>query len=110
MAINTFGFKKHNSRDSDKTLVLDHAKSLRDLSTKFGQASRVLGIRGLRLSKNDYYNLARSEGKHTPQKNLQFALAFLNKKRFHVRILENHLVEQNIRQKRVIDYFFFFFL
>ena len=36
MAIDSFSFQKHNSRDPDRATALDHAKNLRDLSTKHG--------------------------------------------------------------------------
>ena len=64
--------------------ALDQAKSLRASSTQYGQAARILGIQGLRLSRSDYYNLAHSEGAHTPEEELLFALGSLKDRGFHV--------------------------
>lgn len=107
MAIDPFSFKEHHSRDPDRAQALDHASSLRNSSTTYGQATRVLRIRGLRLSKNDYYNLVRSEGSHSPEEELQFALSTLETEGFHVRCMEKYLVENDTRQRRVVEHFFF---
>ena len=53
MATDPFGFKAHRSKDLDRATALDQAKILRDASTRYGQASRVLGMTGLRLSKKE---------------------------------------------------------
>ena len=52
---------------------------------------------GLRLSKKDYYNLARSQSKHTPEEELIYTLGFVEEEGFHVRALEKYLVENNRR-------------
>lgn len=107
MAINPFSFKEHHSRDPDRAKALDHASILRNSSTPYGQAIRTLHIRGLRLSKNDYYNLVRSEGSHSPEEELQFALGTLKSEGFHVRCMEKYLMENNLQQRRVVEHFFF---
>ena len=107
MATDPFGFKEHRSQDLDRATALDQAKSLRDASTRYGQASRVLGMTGLRLSNKDYYNLARSQGKYTPEEELTYALGFLEEEGFHVRTLEKYLVENNTPRRRVVEHFFF---
>lgn len=103
MAADLFSFVQHHSRDPDRRF----AKSLRNSSTKYGQATRTLQIRGLRHSHNDYYNLARSEGSHSPEEELQFALGTLKTESFHVRCMEKYLVENNLPTRRVVDHFFF---
>ena len=107
MANDPFSFREHHSRDPDRAFALDQAKSLRDASTKYGQASRVLGISGLRLSRDDYYNLTRSAGRHTPEQELDFALGSLEREGFHMRTLEKYMVENNAPQRRIVEHFFF---
>lgn len=107
MATDPFSFVQYHSRDPDRAEALDVAKSLRNSSTKYGQATRTLQIRGLRLSKNDYYNLAQSEGSHSPEEKLQFALGTLKKEGVHVRCMEKYLVENNLPTRRVVEHFFF---
>ena len=63
---------------------------------------------GLRLSKKDYYNLARSQGKNTPEEEFTYALGFLEEEGFHVRTLEKYLVENNAPRRRVVEHFFFY--
>lgn len=104
MTVDPYSFVQHHSRDPDRAKALDVAKSLRSSSTKYGQATRTLQIRGLRLSKNDYYNLARSEGSHSLKEELQFALGTLKTEGFHARCMEKYLVENNRPKRR---HFFF---
>lgn len=77
MAIDPISFQEHDSRDPDRTVAFDQGKSLRDSSTKFSQASRVLAARGLRFSKNDYYNLARSEGSHDTRRRVELCFSIV---------------------------------
>lgn len=103
MAVDSFSFVQHHSRDPDQAEALDVAKSLHNSSTKYGQATRTLQIRGLRLAKNDYYNLARSEGSHSLEKKQQFALGTWKTEGFHVHCMEKFLVENNKPKRRVVD-------
>ena len=107
MATDPFAFREHHSRDPDRTDALDQGKSLRASSTQYGQAARILGIQGLRLSRSDYYNLAHSEGAHTPEEELLFALGSLKDRGFHIRCKEKYIVKNNVRERRVIEQFFF---
>ena len=107
MARDPFSFKEHQTRDPERATALEQGENLRDASTKFGQASRVLGISNLRLSKNDYYNLTRSMGRHTPEEELNFALGSLDEAGFHVRTLEKYIIENNTPQRRIVEHFFF---
>lgn len=86
---------------------MDVAKSLRDSSTKYSQATQILQIRGFRLSKNDYYNFARSERSHSLEEELKFALRTLKTEGFHMRCMEKYLVENNRPKRRVVEHFFF---
>ena len=106
MATDPFAFREHHSRDPDRTDALEQGKSLRASSTQYGQAARILGIQGLRLSRSDYYNLAHSEGDHTPEEELLFALGSLKDRGFHVRYKEKYIVKNNVRERRVIELFF----
>lgn len=62
---------------------------------------------GLDLSKNDYYNLIRSSGQHTPQEKLFFSLGTLEREEFHVRIRKVYEVVDNVRRQETIESFFF---
>ena len=106
MARDPFSFKEHQTRDPERATALEQGKNLRVASTNFGQAARVLGITGLRLSRNDYYNLTRSMGKHTPEEELNFALGSLDEAGFHVRTLDKYIVENNTPKRRIVDHFF----
>lgn len=107
MAIDPFSFKEHHSRDPNRADALDHAISLRTLSTTYGQAIRTLRVNGYHIERNDYYNLVRIQGKHFKEQELQFALGTLKEEKFHVRCMEKYLVEDNIPQRRVVEHFFF---
>ena len=108
IATDPFAFREHHSRDPDRTDALDQGKGLRASSTQYGQAARILGIQGLRLSRSDYYNLAHSEGAQTPEEELLFALGSLKDRGFHVRCKEKYIVKNNVRERRVIEQIFFF--
>ena len=107
MATDPFAFREHHSRNPDRTDALDQGKSLRASSNPYGQAARILGIQGLRLSRSDYCNLAHSEGAHTPEEELLFALGSLKDRGFHLRCKEKYIVKNNVRERRVIEHFLF---
>ena len=107
MANDSFSFKEHHNRNPDRAEILNHAKGLRDSCTKYTQASRTSRVRGLHLSQNDYNNLVRSEGSHTSAEEMNYTLECLKGGGFHVRCLKKYIVENNIRQRRVVKLFFF---
>ena len=107
MAVDPFTFKEHLEKDPDRANALEIGKTLCDSATSYGQASRALRIHGLRLSRSAFYNLARSAGAHTPEQELKLALGILKDEGFHVRCSEKYIVENNIRQRRVVEHFFF---
>ena len=106
MITDPFAFRKHHNRNPDRTDVLNQEKSLRASSTQYDQAARILGIQGLRLSRSDYYNLAHSKEAHTPEEEILFVLSSLKDRNFHVRCKEKYIVKNNVREKRVINFFF----
>lgn len=53
--------------DPNRSTATQQAENLRGAGIKYRQALRALNIQGLRLSKDDYYNLSRTEEKHTEQ-------------------------------------------
>lgn len=107
MAMDLFSFRQHRDKDPGRGEALQQAHSLRAAGIKYRQALRALNIQGIRLSKDDYYNLSRSEGNHTEEEARQFALAILKEESFHVRCLEKNIIEDNQVKRRVIEYFFF---
>ncbi len=66
-----------------------------------------MNIQGLRLSQDDYYNLARTEERHTEEEARKYALTILKNHRFRVRCIEKNIMESGQRKKRVIEHFFF---
>lgn len=107
LAIDTFSLRQYQWRDPDRLNALSQAQSLRAARIKYRQALRALNIQGLRLSKDDYYNLSRSEGAHTKEEACQFALGVLKEQGFHVRCFEKLILEGNQVQRRAIEHFFF---
>ena len=107
LAIDPFSLRQHQWRDPGRLNALSQAQSLRAAGIKYRQALRALNIQGLRLSKDDYYNLSRSEGAHTEEEARQFALGVLKEQGFHVRCFEKNILEGNQVQRRVIEHFFF---
>lgn len=107
MAMDLFSFRQHRDKDPGRGEALQQDHSLRAAGIKYRQALRALNIQGLRPSKDDYYNLSRSQGNHTKEEARQFALAILKEESFHVRCLEKNFIEDNQVKRRVIEYFFF---
>lgn len=68
MGMDLFSFRQHRDKDPGRGEALQQAHSLRAAGIKYRQALRALNIQGIRLSKDDYYNLSRSEGNHTRKK------------------------------------------
>lgn len=60
---------------------------------KYRQALCALNIQGLRLSKDDYYNLARTEEKYTEEEARKYALAILKDHGFRVQCMEKNVIE-----------------
>lgn len=91
LAIDPFSLWQHQWRDPGRLNALSQAQSLRAAGIKYRQALRALNIQGLRLSKDDYYNLSRSEGAHTVEEARQFALGVLKKQGFQCKMFwKNH--------------------
>ena len=106
-AYDPFAFKVHNDKDPDRETALNLGTSLRASAIPYIQATRVLANQDLRLTRSDFYNLQRSEGKLTSEEELLGALGHLEDRGFHVLTKEVYLVEQNERRRRVIEMFFF---
>lgn len=107
MARDPFSFEEHQTRDPERVTALEQGKNLYNAETNFSQASRILKIKGLRLSRNDYYNLTRSIGKHIPEEELNFTLDSLDEAGFHVQTLDKYIVENDKLQQRIVKHFFF---
>lgn len=107
MAMDPFSFRQHRDKDPSRGQAIQQAQSLRAAGIKSRQALRAFNIQGLCLSKDDYYNLSRSEGNHAEEEARQFALAVLKEEGFLVRCFEKNVVENNQVKRRVIEHFFF---
>lgn len=59
------------------------------------------------MNRKDYYNLQRSVGRKSLEKELHQAVAGLKQKGFHIRFNESYLVEGDQRSRRVVEHFFF---
>lgn len=91
MAMDSFSLRQHRDKNPNRGEALHQAQSHRAAGIKYCQALRALNIQGLRLSKDNYYNLSRSERNHTEEKSWQFAPAILKEEDFNVRCLEKIL-------------------
>ena len=105
MAMDRFSFRQHRDKDPSRGEALQQAHSLRAAGIKYRQGLRALNIQRLRLSKDDHYNLSRSEGNHTEEEARQFALAILKEEGFHVRCFEKNIIEDNQVKRCVIEHF-----
>lgn len=103
MAIDLFSFRQHRDKDPGRGEALQQAHSLRAAGIKYRQALRALNIQGIHLSKDDYYNLSRSEGNYIEEEARQFALAILKEESFHVRCLEQNIIEHNQVKRRLVS-------
>ncbi len=102
-----FQFKEHYCRDPDRDDAKEEARDLRAAALPFCDARRVMRTKGLRLSSQEYYNFRDRGRKRTAQEELLYALRTLETKGFKVRIKEKYVVDNNIRQKQEVEFFFF---
>ena len=102
-----FQLKEHRCRDPDRAAACVEGAALRTARQPYAAARRIMRIKGLHLSPKDYYNLVKYSKARTPQQEVQYALKTLENRGFHVRIKENNLVEQDTRQAKQIQFFFF---
>lgn len=101
-----FQFQEHKSRDPDFGKVLSHAIGLREAGTEYKQAQQILLTHNVRLPAETYWNLVRSS-KLSPEEKIQVTLDTLEGKGFHLRCLKKYLVENNVRERQVIEAFLF---
>ena len=106
MSPDPFLFVEHRNRDPDRDSAISQAIGLRTAGIKYKQAQRVLLTRNIRLPAKDCWNLIRSS-KLSKEEQVQVTLDTLEAKGFHVRCHKKYHVEENIRQKQVIEAFFF---
>ena len=97
----------HKSKDICRDEAIQIGQGLRASSIKYRQAKRTMQTQGLKITTKEYYNLIRSTGRKTPQERLTLALKTLEMEGFHIRCFEKYIVEENIRQRRVVEHFFF---
>ena len=107
MAFDPFIFREHKSRDNLRDEALQLGLGMRKSSTKYSQAKRTLQTQGLNMSYKEYYNLIRSKGRKTPEEQLVLALKCLEEEGFHVRCQKKYQTTDNVRQKEIIEHFFF---
>ena len=102
-----FQLKEHRYRDPDRVAACAEGAALRATQTPYSAARRIMRIKGLHLSQNDYYNLVEYSKARTPAQEVQYALKTLENRGFHIRIKEKYLVEGDTRQGQEIQFFFF---
>lgn len=102
-----FQLLEHRCRDPDRAAACAEAVALRETHQPYSAARRILGVKGLRLSQKEYYNLVSFDKARTPAQEVQYALKPLETRGFHVRVKEKYLVEQDRRQAQEIQFFFF---
>lgn len=107
LARDPFSLRQHRDKDSNRSIAIKQAENLRGAGIKCRQALRALNIQGLRLSKDDYYNLARTEERHTEEEAQKYALAILKDHGFRVRCMEKNIMKSGQIKRRVIEHFFF---
>ncbi len=64
-------------------------------------------MHGYTVERKDFYNLVRSPSHTTKENKVEIALVYLSMEGFHVRYSEKYVVENDIRQNRIIELFFF---
>lgn len=102
-----FVFREHKSKDICRDEAMQLGLGLRISSTKYNQAGGTMRTQGVTMTSKEYYNLTRSAGKRTPQEQLSLALKTLEMEGFHVRCLKKYSVVNNIKEKEIIEHFFF---
>ena len=102
-----FQLLEHRARDPDRSAACAEGIALRETYQPYSAARRILGIKGLRLSQKEYYNLVSFNKARTPAQEVQYALKTLESRGFHVRVKEKYLVEQDVRHTQEIQFFFF---
>ena len=101
-----FQSNQHKDRDPDRGKAISYAMGLRAAGTKYKQAQQVLLTHHVRLPAKAYWNLMRTN-KLSPEDKIQVTLDTLEGKGFHIRCLKKYLVEDNVRQRQVIEVFLF---
>lgn len=97
----------HRHKDPGRQEAKEVGQSLRAANIPFSQARRTMLAKGISLSKDDYYNLSKSEGRLSEQDQRIYAIASLEPMDFHVRCYERYDVVDDNHQRRVIEHFFF---
>ena len=77
LARDPFSLRQHKDKDPNRFMAIKQAENLRGAGIKYWQALRALNIQGLRSSKDDYFNLVRTEEKHTEEEARKYALSIL---------------------------------
>lgn len=96
----------HRSRDPDFDKALSHVVGLREAGTKYKQIQQILLTHNVRLPAKIYWNPFRNS-KLSPKEKIKVTLNTLESKGFHLRCLKKYLVENNIRERQVIEVFLF---
>lgn len=100
-----FQFNEHKARDRWKKSI-SHAIGLGTAGTKFKQAQPIFLTRNVRLPARTCRNLVRNS-KLSPDEKGQVTLDSLEGTGFHIRWLKKYLVENDVRQRQVMEEFMF---
>ena len=96
LARNLFSLRQHRDKDPNQSIAIKQVENLCGAGIKYKQALRALNIKSLKslwLSKDDYYNLARTEERHTEEEARKYALAILKDHGFRVRCMKKNIME-----------------
>lgn len=88
-----FSLRQHRDKDPNRSIAIKQAENLRRAGIKYRQVLRALNIQGLWSSKDNYYNLARTEERHTEKEARKYVLAILKDHGFRVRCMEKNIME-----------------
>lgn len=80
----------HRHKDPGRQEAKEVGQSLRTANIPFSQARRTMLAKGVSLSKDDYYNLSKFEGRLSEQDQRIYAIASLERMDFHVRCYERY--------------------
>lgn len=64
-------------------------------------------VHGYSPERKQYYNLIRHKSKPSDEEKIEIAMTHLDLQGFHVRFAERYMVENNVRQRRVVEHFLF---
>ena len=93
-----FLLPEYYPRDPNRDAALEQGRDLRASGLLFNKARLVMRTKGLRLTKEEYYNLQMKGKKRTVYEELMYALKTLENMYFSVRLREKYIIENNVKK------------